>query len=388
MVETDPGQLRYFLPFAAMGFVALAPDLAALTGRAARISAAVAVIPTVIVTTLLLTPHVPQVCQDGAGINLPKTDYMAERSQAEAFFRSLEEAGVARTIVYQFDITPPLYQFAAVLDYRNYMVRTQPQVQMIQPVDWEHPSAFRFEQIRQADYIVFEPVEDAAERSAIIASTTVSDFRAETRLMNAWFSGLTEADGVNVVSSTQVRLLKIVDRSLLDKSLWKLHSNYRWPLAFEAVNLPRWWSVADMEQFRREEPGSAVDFGYQPEAGVNGPSPTAHIYAAKVDPDALGIQAKFWVKSEGYISGWYLFAHLTNARGETLAATHAILMKPFTPERDIRYYTLDFPRVPEGTTGVAFGFYRPEKDSAAFLAADSGTRDWNNRRILLPLKKP
>jgi hypothetical protein len=94
------------------------------------------------------------------------------------------------------------------------------------------------------------------------------------------------------------------------------------------------------------------------------------------------------VKSDGPIDGWYLFAHLVNDKGETLAGTHAALMPPQNPERDIRYYTLDFPRVPEGTTKVAFGFYKPAKNTAAFLSADTGMRDWNNQRVLLPLNRP
>ena len=49
--------------------------------------------------------------------------------------------------------------------------------QMIQPVDWEHPSAFRFEQIRQSDYIAFEPVEDPTARAAIWHAACFS-FRA------------------------------------------------------------------------------------------------------------------------------------------------------------------------------------------------------------------
>src|SRR5262249_32470512 len=149
--------------------------------------------------------------------------------------------------------------FAAALDYRNYMVRTRPQVQMIQPVDWEHPNAFRLEQIRQADYVAFEPIDDVAERDAILARRTVPDFRAETRLMTAWFSTLTEADGVVPVSSTHVRLLRIIDHGLLEASLEKLQDRYRWPLAFEAVNLPRWWSETDMEILRRDHPTHAMN---------------------------------------------------------------------------------------------------------------------------------
>jgi hypothetical protein len=383
VVKTDPGQLRYFLPFAAMAFVASVPNLISVEGAAARIGAGLAIIPTLLITALLIARHPPQPYQDALGINLPKVDYATERAQAETFFRALQDAGVARTVVYQFDITPPLYHFAAALDYRNYMVRTQPQVQMIQPVDWERPSTFRFEQIRQADYIAFEPVEDAGERAAILSRDTVPNFRAETRLMNAWFSGLTDADGVSVVSDTHVRLLKITDHTLLEASLAKLQDSYHWPMAFNAVNLPRWWSASEIEAFRRDNPASALDVTFQA-AGA----PTVQVYAAKVGPEALGVQARFWVKSEGALDGWFLFAHLTNAKGEILAGTHVALMAPTTPEREIRYYTLDFPRLPEGATVAAFGFYRPEKDTAAFLSANSGNRDWNDHRVLLPLTEP
>jgi len=395
LVDTDPSTLRYFAPFAVMAFIAVTPTLMFTVQRLSPLGtgavAFAAVVPTLLLTTVLVVQAGPR-WQDVAGIRLPRDTYRIEAYQAEALYRMLQAEGVKYARIYQFDTTPPLYNFTATLDYRNYLLRTEPQVQMQAPVDWEHPSAFRFDQIRQADYVVFAPVRDPAARQSILAHHTVADFKEEIRLMNAWFSDLSEDDGVRIVSDVGVRLLRVSDPTRLESALMRLEESYDWPDSFRAANPQRWWSHADIDRLRRDKAVLARDDTFRSEPGddATGAQRLVTLHAASIDRDDNGIAAKFWADARDpeTMGGWYLFAHLIDAQGNILAGTQAALMTPPDPQRDIRTYTLSFPARPDGAVAIAFGFYRPDNDKTLFLKAEGGKQDWNGRRVLLPLPAP
>ncbi|TAL02680.1 MAG: hypothetical protein EPO08_06315 [Rhodospirillaceae bacterium] len=395
-VKSDPSEMRYFVPFAAMGFVALVPTLLAhaerMTQHLVYTGATLGMAPPLAIAILLALPHPLPAWQRAAGISVPDDAYKAEGDLAADLISELQAVGVKQVSVYQFANTPALYSFAAVLGYRGHLTESPPQAQVMLPIDWEHPSAFRFDQIRQADYVAFEPIRDERARAEALAPHVVPDFWAETRLMNAWFSSLTEADGVKRVSEIGIRLLRVMDPTLLEASLMRLQADYVWPAPFYAVNPLRWWSEGEIAQLRSDRPAAAVDIDFQPAMPVSTAVaiPTVHLYATQIDHFDNGLEAKFWAQVRNPVSmtGWYLFAHLVNANGEILTSTQATLETPPTAERNIHYYTLDFPNRPEGAVAVAFGFYRPEKSIATFLNADSGRRDWNGQRVLLPIPNP
>jgi hypothetical protein len=386
-ITSDVGQIRYFVAFGAVAYVLLVPTVLA---RAATIdcgvvyaAAAVAVVPALATAGLLVLPSAGLAWQHATGISLPSDAYAPELRQGEDFLRQLQDAGVAHAHLYQFDSTPPLYTFAAPLDYRNYLLREPPQVQTELPVDWERPNTFRLENIRQSDYVAFAPVTDAEARARIIARHDVANFRAETALMNAWFSQLSDADGVRVVSETRVRLLQIVDHALLEKSLDRLRDSHDWPAAFTDANPPPWWREADVARVIAAAPVTVASVRFNDDTGVLS---GMIVRAATVDPNALGLRARFWVFGDAPPNGWFLFAHLVDAQGNILASTQVPLATAAAPDQahNLREYTILFARRPEAATGVAFGFYRPGTDTA-FLTAQSGTRDWNGKRALLAL---
>jgi hypothetical protein len=64
----------------------------------------------------------------------------------------------------------------------------------------------------------------------------VPDLNAENSLMQAWFSSLTTADGVDMVSETRIRLLRIADRGRFQQALQRLRAAYDWRAEFRAAN--------------------------------------------------------------------------------------------------------------------------------------------------------
>jgi hypothetical protein len=385
-VTSDIGQIRYFVAFGAVAYVLLVPTV---LSRATTIdcglvyaAAAFAALPALVTTGLLVAPSAGPAWQHATGITLPSDAHGPELRQGEDFIRTLQDEGVAHAHLYQFDSTPPLYTFAAPIDYRNYLLREPPQVQTELPVDWERPNTFRLENIRQSDYVAFEPVTDSDARARIIAAHDVDGFRAETDLMSAWFSQLSDADGVRLVSETRVRLLQIIDRTRLEASLDQLRDSHAWPPAFTDANPPPWWSEADVARVSAPVIATAIRF-----ADDTGAIPDMTVRAAAVDPNVLGLRARFWVAGGVLPDTWFLFAHLVDAQGNILASTQVPLASTAAPDpaRDLREYTIVFPRRPETATGVAFGFYRPDSANTVFLTAQSGARDWSGKRALLAL---
>jgi hypothetical protein len=87
---------------------------------------------------------------------------------------------------------------------------------------------------------------------------------------------------------------------------------------------------------------------------------------------------------------WFFFVHLVDAVGTILANTGVRLAdhQRRLAEQPFRLQSLSVPLVATGATAIAFGIYRVEAGQAVTLAADRGDRDWDNRRVLVPLPLP
>jgi hypothetical protein len=86
------------------------------------------------------------------------------------------------------------------------------------------------------DYVVFSPIRDDNKLRQLLDSRSVPDLIAENSLMTAWFSSLTPADGVEMVSETGVRLLRIADRARFQQALQRLREVHDWRAEFRAAN--------------------------------------------------------------------------------------------------------------------------------------------------------
>jgi hypothetical protein len=238
LIDTDLSQVRYFLPFASMTFVIVAPSLVERTrSLPTAVSATLSffiLTPTIAATILILLPQPPVAWQRALYLNLSAGTYRAENKQGAEFLEMVQHEG-ART-VYMLTLAPPAQKFAAVVDYWTYFDPQRVRTAIRLPVDWSRSTTYRLNEIGQADFVLFElPLDDASRRS-VLQQTTANDFAAETRLIQAWFSTLGADDGVAIVSETRLRLLRVVDRERFRLSLDRLRHAYDWRPVFLEAN--------------------------------------------------------------------------------------------------------------------------------------------------------
>jgi hypothetical protein len=238
LIETSLDQIRYFLPFGFMAFVLVAPSLTHLIQRLPAlvrvVLSLVMISPTVAVTVLSLVQEPPLAWQRALNVNLMSGAFRAENRQAADFLAMVQNEG-PRTL-YMVTIDPISRNFSAVVDYWTYFDPWRVRTSIKIPVDWVRPSTFRLNEIKAADYLLFEPVTTEGNRESLLRSNAPADFFAETQLMRAWFSTLGAHDGVAVVSESRLRLLRVVDHQRLGRSLDQLRDAYDWRPVFREAN--------------------------------------------------------------------------------------------------------------------------------------------------------
>lgn len=247
---TNIGDVRYFMPFVTVAFVLAIPrvlDLAErMPPRVTTVAAGLAAIPTLLVTMMLLLPVQPVGLQKYLGVNLFTNLYQAENTQAANLLADLKQPGadVVRQI-YVFDTSYANRSFSAVLDYYFAIAPKHVWVRTVLPVDWQRGLAYRCDEIVQSDYLVFQLIPDPTRRYAILAKTVIDDYDDQTIHMNAWASTLGPEQGVEVVSETRLRLLRVIDRTKLAAALQHFTLGYTWPKPFRDNNDSKWWATPD-----------------------------------------------------------------------------------------------------------------------------------------------
>ena len=221
-----------------MAFIFVTPALLS-SARAlpAAIRAGIAIVilvPTVGVTLLLLHPQPPLNWQRLLNVNLSSGFFTAEDQQASDFLKMVRSDETPSVFV--LELNSPARSFAAVVSYWSFFNPSLAKISIVWPVDWSRTTTFRLQEIQRVDYVAFEPIRNDVEREAILKSSKIADFAAETRLMKAWFSTLSPADGVAVISETRIRLLRIIDHDLFGSALKRLRGEYDWRPAFREAN--------------------------------------------------------------------------------------------------------------------------------------------------------
>ena len=117
------------------------------------------------------------------------------------------------------------------------------------------------------------------------AKRGVPDFTTEVATFNAWLSYLGESEGVQIVSDSRVRILRIVDRAKFGAALDALEAMHDWPASYRAANVQRWWSA---DQVAATAPFIDITFSNTAQALL--------VRAVKVTPAADGgLEVGFWV---------------------------------------------------------------------------------------------
>jgi hypothetical protein len=391
-IECGLEVVRYFLPFPAMAFILVVPSFVAwVNERRVPILGpilAVFVAPSIVTTVLLFVPAASKDLQGALGINLVADAYAAENQQSAHLLEKASRDGIGQAGVYFYDTTPALRNLYAVIEYSWIANPGGPRFSLLQPRDWQRPTAFRLDDMKRARYLAFELVPDPEARRRILTRRQVKDFTDETLLLDAWSSGLTENQGVSVISDTRVRLVEVKDWEKFESAFAKLVAAHDWPQSFLDGDQQRLLSQRDVPGLPDEKLAAISDVHFH---GVAEDSIEFIVRSVSMVSRGSGLEVTVSVeqtRQEKAAKPWVLFGHLVDQKGQIVANAQADIASPSTSVKQIvQRYTLTYPNRPLSAVAIALGFFYQSKGGGLeHILADSGQRDWDDRRVLYPLK--
>jgi hypothetical protein len=380
-------QVRYFTPFAFVALILVTPLVLRLLGRmkaAGTCAFRFVCVGSILNLGLLLVQADPSTAwQHRTGVSLSIGKFNQVIKQANDLIDTVQ---AKREPAYVYLLNSPHGDavFSAVAAYRSLVQSRAAALLMHRPVDWSRPTAVRIAEILESDYILFSPVLDSSQRAALLEGMEVQSAGAESQVFAAWFSGLSAADGITRVSdSPDNRLVRIGDREKLRISLAALRKAHRWRYEFEEANLDQWWSPDQVSEFMRSERDTMRSINFRDLFRV-------HAVTAKWAAANTSVKFRVWWEPlrESDRFPWFLFIHAVDDSGKIIANTH-IELSPKSPEDSqhfVRFSEMLF-SVPQfrGIHRIALGIWRPQPQDEK-LNADAGDRDWDGRRVLIPIR--
>jgi len=369
-------QIRYGVPFILMALILAIPPMVRLIPTLPRWGYAVLAVPMALwvgnMGLLLVQSDPSPQWQLSSGVNLTSGPREGVAQQALDFAELVKREG-RNVVVYSMPTGATDAEFQAVIDYSRVVHPAMPEVSFRRPVDWARPSAHRVDEMLRADYWLFEPVRDRRTAEALLALESIDSFRQEVAVLQAWATQLTSGDGVEVVSETRTRLLRITDSKRLESKLNALIESRRWREAFASANPTR---RTNGESLAATSPVlESVVFGDKIELrslvlGRNGDETTVRIW---------------WKPLRGLSErDWIFFIHSIDDRGNIVLNNQIPLDLREESLKGDQFHvnTISFVNAPrEASTRLAVGFYRP---NGSMLAASRGLRDWNGTRVIVP----
>jgi hypothetical protein len=378
-------QIRYFYPFATMTVIFTLPILLilleGLSGRSLWFVRAILVLPAANLLLLLTVPRPAIAWQQWSGVNLTSGSFREEILLSQQLISDIRTKLKRTAVLYSFYPRSATAVFESVGEFEANIHPDLPTFQIARPVDWRKPSVVRTNDLVQADYILFTPVLAPATQQKILAQPSVHDFSLESELFAAWFTEVSRNDGVEtVVATPSVRLLQPIDRPKFESHLSHFVASHSWPASFTKANPPHWWSAQELETLRSQNPPAISDVKFGGLYEVNA-------LALSRDGDELTLSV-WWQRLQEkdqtkiHQQPWFMFVHFVDRIGKPVSVENIRLAPDFSghEDRPIALDVLTFP-IPKGTSRVGIGI----QNGGAFLIPDRGIRDWNSRRLLLPL---
>jgi len=374
-------QIRYFVPFVLMAVVFAVPVVVRAASGAPRWQvigvSLLLLLPAANIGALLAQRNPSPDWQRWAGVNLTSGGANEVAGQARDFVAKVRSEGRDVTL-YAMPLTAADAEFQAAIDYARIAAAPRPAISMRRPVDWQRPSAFRVNEMLDADFWLFEPVRDPAQVRSVLANThKIEAFAQERELFQAWASTLAKQDGVEVLSDTpKVRIVRIEDTQRLATSLDALVAAHTWGSTFMAANPRRRLSEQDVaEALARYRPVlESVRF-----------SDGIELRALSVARDGNEIAVRIWWRPLPGLKerDWIFFIHVIDDQGSIVLNNQIPLAPGDQSAQDelMRFNTISFPSPARAdATRLAVGFYRGDQK----LVADRGVRDWNGGRVIVP----
>ena len=383
VVQSGGNQIRYFYPFFFMGIVYLIPLFVHIWLRSDKwfrlMMVMVCFLPAVNMGLLLVQKDPSAAWQKVTGVNVFVGKNREVVKQAYDFLEMVRRRGENRN-VYSFAGGIQAMIFENVGLYERLVKPTSSTFITHQPIDWVNGFVTRLDDVLSSDYILFEPIKDNIEIQSAMRLGHIQEFSDESRAFHAWLTQLTEQDGIKVVSDDSVRLLEITDRLWFEHQITRFIAERSWRPEFKAVNPHRWWSASEVASYINKEPAASdIRFGdlYK-----------LHVMAlSRVGKE---IKIEFWweeLQHEDYNRQRRMFFHFIDSERRIRSQQHISLVDyaPIFPDRRWRYGVVKFdPSIDSKISALAFGVWHPDS-KVGMLMADKGVRDWDGRRVVIPI---
>ena len=392
IVATEGILIRYIFPFLLMFAVALLPGIEAAAQRHGRVVHALVLIlclgSAANLAALLVTPAPSLEWQSRSGVNLSAGVWNGEVATAREFVATKTRERSAPTI-YVVDYYPGAYIFENEVAFKATLDPTVSKIRFQRPIDWLRTSAFRFGEFLSSDYLLVTPVRGQALPKDGAALDT---FMKEEQAVRIWVSTLGESDGVRVATDLPyMLLLKVTDRAAFAKATAAFYKRYAWRAETVAANKAEqfeaeadrseWWNEAAVADYAKELAAKSIDFG-----------DLYRVHALAIRRVGSAIKVEVWweeLRHEAANNQRYLFLHLLDKSGN-LVHNQQIALDAYAPpgaDRRWRYSVETFTDVLPNANlaSLAMGIYRPDVKGGDLIAANSGTRDWDNRRVIVKL---
>jgi len=376
-------QIRYFIPFAFMAMILALPTI--LTTMRAMSSwkmvvLSILMIAPIINIGMLLPQHDASIAwQKWTGVSMTSGVSDPVRDQAQNFASVVKQNGHDVTL-YSMSMGAVDANFQSVVDYTRISMSPMPIISIFRPVDWQRPTTYRKEEMLNADYWLFQPERNSSIVQAVLATSLVNDFDQERTLFQAWATQLTTKEGVTVISDIPTaRIVRISDPTLLESAFDALVAKHHWRSTFIEANPKRRFSEEDVKTALALNPASLENINFESHFQLRAFS------ASRTGDDTT---VRFWWRPLSPLleRDWVLFIHSIDNEGKIVVNNQALIY--FNRSFSSLNGTFLFEQITlknsviNGTHRLAIGFVRPNQTP---LIADKGTRDWDNRRVIIPL---
>lgn len=377
-------QIRYFIPFVLVATVLALPTIQsavrAMSSWKAGMLSVLMIAPVVNIGLLLPQTDAPIQWQLWTGVNLTSGVVDAALIQARDFVAEVKREGSNHMVLYSISMNTADEYFSALIEYSG-VAMPPPIGSMNRPIDWQRPSTYRKKEMLDANYWMFEPVRDPRIVQELLTTSSIDTFEQERMLFAAWATQLTANEGVSVVSDTPIaRVLRITNVDSLELAFDALVAKHHWRDTFIAANPKNRFSENDMIATLATSKPSIENINF---------SGRFHLRALSASRHGDDTTVRFWWNPLSPLpeSDWALFVHSIDDEGKIVIATGAPVhfsRSLSSLDGNVLFDQITFSNpIANGTHRLAIGFVRPNQ---AALFADMGTRDWDNRRVIVPLQ--
>ncbi len=384
-IQGGGSQIRYFYPFLMMAAICVIPAALYIWPKTNRLSRrllmVVCFLPAINIGLLLAAGDNPSLTwQKVSGVSVTVGPDREEVSQAYAFIGALRSKNKSAQL-YSFANGVPPAVFENVGLYEETLNSELPVFHVSIPIDWLRGFAVRIDELLQCDYILIRKYGNL-DKNGFLDKKESDSFETERLFFEVWLSTLNEQSGVKVVSDGRVlRLLHITNNYLFNKAITGFVAERSWRPEFVVANPPEFWNADTVSAYSKNVLAHEIKFG-----------DLFKLHAMAINPLDKQIKIEVWweeLRHEEENNHRFIFLHLLDSAGKIIG-NQQVAVYPYMPlSENLRWsygtVTFDLPYPADKPVSLGFGIFQPP---GKFLLPDKGARDWDGKRIIIPINIP